>query len=88
MGELGPCFKPIFGGCHQGSIASTRPVFNPVLGLRLGLAHLLFQTPSYTIVFVIIIVVTSVNNTHLLLHMYCINCANPTNMSFINEKKV
>ena len=26
----------IFGGCHQGPIASTGPVFNPVLGLRLG----------------------------------------------------
>ena len=41
-GELGPCFGPIFGGCHQGPIASTGPVFNPVLGLHLGPAHLLF----------------------------------------------
>ena len=40
------CFEPIFRGCHQGPIASTMPIFNPVLGLRLGLAHLLFQTPS------------------------------------------
>ena len=39
-------FGPIFGGCHQGPIASTDPVFNPVLGLRLGPTHLLFQTPS------------------------------------------
>ena len=46
MGELGPCFGPIFGGCHQGLIASTGPVFNPVLGLRLGPVHLLFQTSS------------------------------------------
>ena len=43
---MGSCFGPIFGGCHQGPIASARPVFNPVLGLRLGPAHLLFQTPS------------------------------------------
>ena len=44
--DMGSCFKPIFGGYHQGPIASTGPVFNPVLGLRLGHAHLLFQTPS------------------------------------------
>ena len=44
--DMGSCFEPIFGGCHQGPIASTEPVFNPVLGLRLGPAHLLFQTPS------------------------------------------
>ena len=43
---MSSCFGPIFGGCHQGPIASTGPVFNPVLGLRLGPAHLLFQTPS------------------------------------------
>ena len=49
MGELGPCFKPIFEGCHQGPITNTGPVFNPVLGLRLGFTHLLFQTPSKTI---------------------------------------
>ena len=45
-GELSPCFGPIFGGCHQGPIASTGPVFNLVLGLRLGPAQLLFKTPS------------------------------------------
>ena len=39
------CFRPIFGRCHQGPIDSTWPIFNPVLGLRLGPAHLLFQTP-------------------------------------------
>ena len=44
---MSSCFRPIFGGCHQGPIASTWPVFNPVLGLRLGPAHLLFQIPSY-----------------------------------------
>ena len=57
---MGSCFWPIFGGCHQGSIASTKPVFNPVLliastgpvfnpvlGLRLGPTHLLFQTSSF-----------------------------------------
>ena len=43
---MGSCFGPIFGGCDQGPIASTGPVFNPVFGLRLGPAHLLFQTPS------------------------------------------
>ena len=43
---MSSCFGPIFGGCHQGPIASTGPVFNLVLGLRLGPAHLLFQTPS------------------------------------------
>ena len=42
------CFGPIFGGCHQGPIASTGPVFNPVLGLHLGHVHLLFQTPSFS----------------------------------------
>ena len=41
---MGSCFGPIFGGCHQGPIASTLPAFNPVLGLRLGPAHLLFRT--------------------------------------------
>ena len=44
--DMGSCFGLIFGGCHQGPIASTGPVSNPVLGLRLGLGHLLFQTPS------------------------------------------
>ena len=44
--DMGSCFGPIFGGCYQGPIASTGPIFNPVLGLRLGSAHLLFQTPS------------------------------------------
>ena len=43
---MSSCFGPIFGGCHQGPIASTGPVFNPILGLRLRPAHLLFQTPS------------------------------------------
>ena len=33
--DMGSCFGPIFGGCHQGPIASTGPVFNPVLGLHL-----------------------------------------------------
>ena len=50
---MGSCFGPIFGGCHQGPINNTGPVFNPVLGLRLGPAHLLFQTPSeYTLTFI------------------------------------
>ena len=31
-------------------IASTRTVFNPVLGLRLGPGHLLFQTSSSAII--------------------------------------
>ena len=44
--DMGSCFGLIFGGCHQGPIASTRPVFNPVLGLPFGPAHLLFQTTS------------------------------------------
>ena len=44
--DMGSCFGLIFGGYHQGPIASTEPVFNPILGLRLGSAHLLFQTPS------------------------------------------
>ena len=44
--ELGSRFGPIFEGCHQGPIASTGPVFNPILGMRLGPAHLLFQTLS------------------------------------------
>ena len=51
---MGSCFGPLFGGCHQGPIASTGPIFNPVLGLRLGPAHLLFQTPSLLILNVII----------------------------------
>ena len=42
--DMGSCFGPIFGECHQGLIASTG--FNPILGLRLGYVHLLFQTPS------------------------------------------
>ena len=42
--DMGSSFGPTFRGCHQGPIASTGPVFNPVLGLRLGPAHLLFQT--------------------------------------------
>ena len=46
---MGSCFGPIFKGCHQGPIASTGPVFNPVLGWRLKPRHLLFQTPSVTI---------------------------------------
>ena len=46
---MSSCFGPIFEGCHQGPIAGTGPVFNPVLGLRLRFAHLLFQTPSITI---------------------------------------
>ena len=46
MGEISHCFGPIFGGCHQGPIASTWPVFNTVLGLCLRPVHLLFQTPS------------------------------------------
>ena len=40
--DMGSYFGSIFGGCHQGPIASTWPVFNPVLGLRLRPAHLLF----------------------------------------------
>ena len=51
---MGSCFGPIFGGCHQGPITSSRPIFNPVLGLRLGPTHLLFQTSSYLIVLFII----------------------------------
>ena len=43
---MGSCFGPIFRECHQGPIISTGSVFNPVLSLRLGSAHLLFQTPS------------------------------------------
>ena len=39
---MSSCFLSIFGGCHQGPIASTGLVFNLVLGLRLGSAHLLF----------------------------------------------
>ena len=31
--DMGCCFGPIFGECHQGPIASTGPIFNPVLGL-------------------------------------------------------
>ena len=45
----------IFRGCHQGPIASTGPVFNPVLSLRLGPAYLLFQTPSVVILFKIFV---------------------------------
>ena len=44
--DMSSCFGPIFGGCHQWPIASTEPVYNPVLGLRLGHVHLLFQTTS------------------------------------------
>ena len=36
---MGSCFGPIFRGCHQGPITSTGPVFNPILGLRLGLGR-------------------------------------------------
>ena len=31
--DMSSCFGPIFGGCHQGPIATTGPVFNPVFGL-------------------------------------------------------
>ena len=34
------------GDVIKGPIASIGPIFNPILGLRLGPAHLLFQTPS------------------------------------------
>ena len=40
--DMGSCFGPLFGGYHQGPIASIGLVFNPVLGLRLWPAHLLF----------------------------------------------
>ena len=43
---MSSCFGPIFGECHQGPIASIWPVFNPILGLRLESAHLLFQISS------------------------------------------
>ena len=42
-GELSPYFRPIFRGCHQGPIANTESVFNPVLGLCFGPAYLLFK---------------------------------------------
>ena len=44
--DMSSCFGPIFGGCHQGPIASTGPIFNPILSLCLRPVHLLFQTPS------------------------------------------
>ena len=52
--NMGSCFGPIFGECHQGPIASTGPVFNPILGLHLGPEHLLFQTPSGSFYYIVI----------------------------------
>ena len=47
--NLGPCFRPIFRDVIKGLLLVLSPFFNPVLGLRLGPAHLLFQTPSNSI---------------------------------------
>ena len=59
----------LFGGCHQGPIASTGPVFNPVLGLRLGPAHLLFQTPSVLLSKIFFIGSDAITLTYAILYM-------------------
>ena len=41
--DMGSCFGPIFRRCHQGPIASTRPVFNPVLVYVLSLRTYYFK---------------------------------------------
>ena len=48
MSELGSFFGPIFGDVIKGLLLVLGPFVNPVLGLRLGPAHLLFQTSSIT----------------------------------------